>query len=236
MTAAVLVPWRPGDPHRARNWAWCRHRWDIAGLQVIEGADEGGEFSRTQAILDARARTDADVLVVADADVWCDDLGLDQLDTGWAIPHLVHRLSEPSTRQLLDGHPDWRTLPLSADNPQDQKPYRVHPAGTLLTLTAATFDAAPPDSRFVGWGQEDDAWAAALAGLVGPPRRTTADVVHLWHPPQARRSRRVGNTANQTLARRYRDARRSPERMRALIEEARCSPTSASTTPASPGC
>jgi hypothetical protein len=163
-------------------------------------------------------------LVISDADVVCDglrSLAAAALEHGWAVPGLLHRLSEDSTWRVLAGE-DWRGLPLSADNPQDRRPYRVHPGGTLLAVTAEAFDTAPPDPRFVGWGQEDDALAAALRCLVGPEWRVDADVVHLWHPPQPRASRVVGNTANRALARRYHKAR-TPAAMRQLVEEARMS-------------
>jgi hypothetical protein len=189
------------------------------GYEVVEGTTDVPGFSRTQAILDARARTDADVLVIADADVFADPQPLTDwaITHGWAVPGILHRLSEDSTRLVLAGD-DWRGLPLSTDNPQDSKPYRVHEAGTLLAVTAEAFDLAPPDPRFVGWGQEDDAWAAALRTLVGPPARTGVDVVHLWHPPEPRKSRVVGNDANRALARRYQTAR-SRGLMRTLIAE-----------------
>lgn len=218
----MLVPFTEGGPERAAAWSWVRSRYEEAGLPVVTGSSDSRDFSRTAAILDARARTTADVLVVADADVWCD--GVDDLIAlaathGWAIPNLLHRLSPDSTDQVLDGAP-WRGLPLSTDNPQDSKPYRVHPGGTLLVLTAAAFDAAPPDPRFVGWGQEDDAWACALLTLVGRPARAEGDVVHLWHPPQERRTRSVGNEANRRLLQRYQRAKRHPDRIRTLLEEA----------------
>jgi hypothetical protein len=222
VSITVLVPWSDTGPERAAAWAWVRSRYESAGLHVVTGHSDASGFSRTGAILDARGRTDADVLIVADADVWCDDV--DELVAqafvhGWAIPNLLYRLSAESTDQVLAGA-SWRGLPLSTDNPQDSQPYRVHPAGTLLALTAETFDAAPPDPRFVGWGQEDDAWAITLRTLVGPPTRIPADVVHLWHPPQPRRTRVVGNEANVRLLRRYQRAQRRPDRIRALLEEA----------------
>lgn len=221
MTVAVVVPFRGGEAHRDRNWAWLHERWEGLGLEVIEGTTGVDGFSRTQAILDARARTDVDVLVVADADVWCEDLGVAAAQrAGWSVPGMLHRLSPASTDQVLAGE-DWRGLPLSTDNRQDAKPYQVHAAGTFLTVTAEAFDLAPPDPRFVGWGQEDDAWAAALQTLVGPPARTGADVVHLWHPPEPRSSRVTGNRANKALARRYHNARRSTALMHTLIAEAR---------------
>lgn len=225
MSVSVLVPWRPGCPHREAAWAWVQERYRIhhAGWQIIEGTSPDGPFSRTAAILDAARRADGDVLVVADSDVWCDEIALAVTATtcGWMIPHeLVHRLSPDSTLQVLHGD-DWRGLPLSTDNRQDSRPYRGHATGTLVVLTRDAFNEAPPDPRFAGWGSEDDAWACALRTLVGRPWRGDADLVHLWHPAQPRKNRRVGNDANLELYRRYRLAERKPARMRALLDETR---------------
>lgn len=222
MTVAVLVPFAGGEPHRDRNWSWVRSRYEQAGHEVIVGTTDAPGFSRTQAILHARSQSDADVFVISDADVWPEglDAGIAKATLhGWAVPNgYLHRLSEDSTWQVLNGKP-WRGLPLSTDNRQDSKPYRVHEGGTCLIVTADAFDAAPPDPRFVGWGGEDDAWAAALHTLVGRPWRGDADIVHLWHPAEPRLTRSKGNEANHALRRRYLNARRAPDLMRYLIEE-----------------
>ena len=225
MTTAVLVPFRGGEPHRDRNWSWVRSRYEQSGFDVIVGTTDAEGFSRTQGILNAREQSDAEVFIVADADVWTDPAALlggvsQARASGWAVPNrLLHRLSEESTWRVLAGE-DWHGLPLSTDNDHDSKPYCVNPGGTLLVVTADAFDTAPPDPRFVGWGQEDDAWATALRRLVGPEWRGSADIVHLWHPAESRRSREVGSVDNVALRRRYFIAR-SQEAMRSLVEETR---------------
>jgi hypothetical protein len=224
---AVLVPWDdPPCEWRRRAWAWVRSRWaaEWPGWEIIEGTSPPGPYSRTGGILDAASRTDADLLIVTDADVWVDptDAVLAAQSHGWAIPHrLIHRLSAESTSAVLDTAADWRSLPLSRDNHQDSRPYVGHETGTWVVLRRDVFRAAPPDPRFVGWGQEDDAWALALRCLVGRPWRGNLDLVHLWHPPQARVSRVLGNPANAALLRRYRAASRDADLMRDLIEEGR---------------
>lgn len=226
MTVSVVIPYRPGCPWRERAFDWTQQRWaDWADVEVVWAPGPDGEFSRTGAIRDAVAACTGDVLIVADADVWVDGDAVDDaiggaLASGWAVPHrLIHRLSPESTEQVLAGA-NWRDLPLSTDNPQDSKPYVGHEAGTFLVITRAAFEAAPPDPRFVGWGQEDDAWASALRTIVGRPWRGEADLVHLWHPAEPRQSRRVGNDDNVALWRRYRAARGNRAAMATLIEEA----------------
>lgn len=223
-SVAVVIPWSDGCPQRERALAWVRGRYGQhhPDWPVILGRSSPGPFNRSEAILEGVRHTEAEIIVAADGDVWCDGLADAVAATaaaGWAVPHgLIHRLSETSTDAVLAGA-DWRLLPLSKDNAQDRRPYRGHEAGTLLVLRRDVLTTAPPDRRFVGWGHEDDAWAMALRTLVGPPWRGDADLVHLWHPPQARQSRRIGNPESLALVRRYEAARNRPDRMRSLIEE-----------------
>jgi hypothetical protein len=222
VTVSVVVPWRPGCPWREASWQWVQDRYRTVhpDWEIVTGTCSAGPFNRAQAIIDGAERSSGDVLVVADSDVWCDPQpAIDHLDH-WAIPHLlIHRLSEASTTQVLAGA-DWQGLPLSTDNRQDSRPYRGKETGTLVVLRRDVLLDVPPDRRFVGWGQEDLAWGAALNMLAGPPWRGDADLVHLWHPAQPRKSRAVGNDQSLALYRRYRTAR-SPEAMRQLIDEAR---------------
>lgn len=224
MSTAVVVPFGGECPHRYLAWGWVRAQfakhhpdWDlVVGTTDVEG------FSRTQAILDALTRTDADTIIVSDADVWSNGLRFAVShvhEYGWAIPHnLIHRLSAPSTEAVLTGA-DWHGLPLSQDNKQDSRPYRGHECGTLTVFRRDVLESVPPDPRFVGWGSEDDAQALALRTLIGPPWRGEADLVHLHHPPQPRLNRVVGNETSKALLDRYQRARHNPPAMRALIEE-----------------
>lgn len=225
MTVAVVFPWRSGCPYREELYRWVRGKYETLhpDWELVTGRSDEGLFSRSQAILDGAARTDADVLVVADADVWCDPTeAVDHIEAhGWAVPHLlVHRLSPESTQRLLAGE-DWRGLPLSTDNRQDRRPYRGNETGTLVVLRRDVLEAVPPDRRFVGWGQEDEAWAIALRGLHGVPWRGRADLVHGWHPPQPRKSRVTGSDASAALLARYRRVR-TAQALRELVDEARC--------------
>lgn len=224
MTISVVVPWRAGCPWRERSFRWVRERYAAVhpAWELVVGESPDGPFSRAAAILDGARKAAGDLMVVADADVWSDpEPVLDAAaEVGWAIPHdLIHRLSEESSQLFMGGF-DWRGLPLDRSNAQDSRPYRGHETGTLVVVRRDVLFDVPPDRRFVGWGQEDDAWSAALNCLVGPAHRGFDDLVHLWHPPQERLSRRVGNSDNRHLWDRYRRARRSPQRMRALLEEA----------------
>jgi hypothetical protein len=166
--------------------------------------------------LERRAR----VTVVADADVICD--GLSAAVTAvlrgqpWAIPHhAVHRLTAQATNQLLAGD-DPAGLPV------EQDAYRGVTGGGITVLSIDALETVPMDPRFVGWGQEDEAWGVALQTMLGRPWRGLDPLYHLWHPPQPRRTRKMGNPKGEALRRRYAlAARRKPE-MKALLAEVPC--------------
>lgn len=222
---AVVFPWRKGCPYREAAFTWVRDQyraahpdWDL----VVGLCADDRPFNRSEAIMDGARRTTAGVIVVADSDVWCDGVGdaVAHVEaSGWAIPHwYIHRLSRESTSKVLAGE-DWHGLPLSHDNKQDSRPYRGNESGTLTVFTRDLLFDVPYDRRFVGWGQEDDAHATALRSLAGKAWRARHDLVHLWHPPQPRKSRAVGTPENFALLRRYRAASRNPDQLRELIAE-----------------
>lgn len=166
------------------------------------------------------------MVVVADGDAWCDGLA-DAVEAareaGWAVPHArVHRLSPESTERVLGGE-EWTpgSMPLSRDNGHDRKPHKASPTGLIVAMRRDVLDAVPPDRRFVGWGQEDEAWSEALRCLVGPGWAGKAHAVHLWHPPQERQTRTVGNAEGRRLRERYRAAAKNRTAMLELIEEGR---------------
>lgn len=224
MTAAVVVPWRGGCEHRERALAWVTERWAADGFDVVVGEHADGPWCKALAVADALARTDADTLIVADADVWpiggmseaLAHLGPHR----WVIPHMyVHRLSERGSTEFMAGAP-LSGREFADRQGQDSRPHRGTAGGGIVALTRADYQRAPLDPRFRGWGQEDISWSMALKAILGVPWRGDAPLAHLWHPPQERKNRQVGNGDNFRLHDRYRRAR-TRERMVALIEEAR---------------
>jgi hypothetical protein len=186
--------------------------WEIHVSQI------DGEWRKGVAVAAGVDACSTDIVVVADADVWCD--GLDDavaaVETGatWAVPHrLVHRLDRDATASLVaTGAPDTG---------RTERSYVGHAGGGLTVMRRATYRRVPIDPRFVGWGQEDDAHALALRTLTGLPWRGRTDLIHLWHPPQPRQTRSVGSPESQRLLRRYKTATRSHQAMYALVAEAR---------------
>lgn len=201
MKTAVLFPWSGTCPHRTAAFAWVKawyaeHHPDF---ELVTGhSPEGEQWCKAKAVAEALVRTDADLLVISDADVVAPRLAeaVETVKTGistWAIPHWrVLRFGPAATGRILKGA-DPKTAANDMDD-FDQPPYKGLAGGGIVVLTRPTYLSAPLDPRFVGWGQEDESWAIALRTLHGQPWRSKdAPLWHLWHPPQQRESRSRGS-------------------------------------------
>lgn len=211
----VVIPYAGECPHRARALERVRglYPWPVT---IAHG---GSPWSKGAAVMPVVEASSADVVVLADADVWTDGIheAVAEVVAGaaWAIPHrAVYRLTEVSTKALALGQP-WEHLETA------ERPYLGVEGGGVLAIHRSLFMQVPLDPRFLGWGQEDESWAVALRTVLGAPWRGHAPLVHLWHPPQPRVSRRRGNETSWRLRRRYVKAQHDPSAMRALLEEAR---------------
>jgi hypothetical protein len=209
MSVAVLVPWSGDCPHRRAAWEWTRSWYEThhPDWAVIRG-EITGEWSKAKAVAEALNQTDADILVIADGDCVAPELGnaVRQIEAGtkrWAIPHLrVHRLAQEATERVFAGAEPRDVLDTLDD--YDQPPYRGMAGGGITVLRRETYLQAPMDHRFVGWGQEDQAWAIALKCLFGNPWRSqNGPLWHMWHPPQDRMSREKGSPSSWNLYRLY---------------------------------
>jgi hypothetical protein len=143
---------------------------------------------KAAAVEDALSRATGDVLVLADADVWCPGVvaAVEAVESGaaWAVPHtLVHRLTKGATDVMLGREVFGGPL---IEQRVEQRPYVGMVGGGCVVLRMDVYEACPLDPRFVGWGQEDAAWGVALTALYGPPWRSTEPLFHLWHPPMDR--------------------------------------------------
>lgn len=221
---SVVAPARLDDEHRRAAWAWVRARYEdrYPRWQIVEGTCTG-PWSKGAALADGLARANGDIVIVTDADVWCDDIGtaVDAIvnGSGWAIPHRdVHRLNPEQTRDVLDG-----ADPAAAGHnlrALDRRAYKGMPGGGLVVARAQTIRDVPIDPRFYGWALEDHAWGNALQTLVGRPWRGETPLWHLWHPHIGPAERNRGDEDAEQLRRRYVRAWRQPRQMRALIDEA----------------
>lgn len=209
----VIVPFRGGCPYRERAWDFLKDRYPWP----VKTVDCEGPWSKGAAVNPAVRESLAPILIVADADVWTEGLRAAVraviLGAKWAIPHKsVHRLSREGTENFYEGQP-WEEQPL------DERAYRGVAGGGYIVAPRETLLSVPIDPRFTGWGGEDSAWGFALTCLYGPPWRGTGHLVHLYHPPQPRITRKYGSMEDFRLRKRYIAAKRNPTAMRTLLNE-----------------
>lgn len=221
--AVVLVPWRGGCPHREAAWGWVSRRYaeHHPDWRVVRCECPSGPWVKAAAVMPVVAECSEEVLVIADADVWCEGVAeateAVQQGAPWAIPHRhVARLAPKATAAVLDGAEP-------KGQPLEQAPYRGAPGGGIVVAHRDTLLDIPLDPRFAGWGHEDASWGAALTKLAGRPWRGQLVLHHLWHPPQPEQSadRLLGTAENRALYSRYLRAAKDATRMTELIEEAR---------------
>jgi hypothetical protein len=218
MTVTVLVPFTSDDPWRVKARDYVATRYRTQGYAVVEGASPDPR-RKAMAVADALRHTDADIMVVADADCLCTGIGeaVGAVEEGapWAVPHLmVHRLDEAATEAVYLG------VDPAITTGRAQRPYRGFAGGGIVVVPRATYERIPLDPRFTGWGGEDSSWALALTCLVGEPARFDYDLHHLFHPPPVRKSRRWGSADSRALEIRYKAAARHRHQMTDLLTEA----------------
>lgn len=208
---AVLIPYGNETPWRERALKHVTD-WYVRelGSPAIHIGPGGDPWCKARAVAAALHETTASILIVADAD--CIAPGLKQAVSAvrsgatWAMPHLkVYRMSQAATRSIFDGTPPGsltgRMIWL------DQSPYKGYEGGGITVLRRETYLSAPLDPHFVGWGQEDEAWAMALNGLHGAPWRSVAPLYHLWHEKPPRISRYAGSAQSLAHLQAYKEAR-----------------------------
>lgn len=232
MDVTVVIPFSGTDPDRLAARAWTmrqyttHHRgWRIATSApgTLEPWSKGAAVRRILDAVDPQG-----VLVIADADVFCPGIEVavgyvqHSRRPAWAMPHnLVCRFNQKATDRILSGAKAWTQM---QDGNLDQGLYKGFEGGGITVLNRETYENVPLDSRFTGFGQEDEAWGLALRTLVGAPGQGGNVLYHLWHPPQQRLDRRWGSEESKTRMAEYEAAAGDKERMRNLLAEANVTP------------
>lgn len=222
----VIVPWRGGCAYRERAWTWVQRQYRRLGITVVRADYENTlPWCKALAVMPCVRRAADDVVAIADADVWSEGIvsAMRAITCGvamWSMPHnKVLRLTEEVTAMFLRDDAAWtRATPT-----YERRPYVGVPGGGVVVAHRDTLLEVPLDSRFKGWGQEDEAFGYALRTLCGEPWRAGHDLIHLWHPRQPRLSDRRGSVEGWELYKRYAMAIGDRETMRSLIQEDQCS-------------
>lgn len=179
MSVAVIVPWRP-TPDRLAAWTFLERCWGrVRAEWRLTTCDHGGDWFKGEAVaLGVRASFE-DVLVIADADVWCDGtaMAVDAVQNGapWAVPHTrILRLAAAASEAVLSGEAMQPTLGL------ERPPHPAVSGGGLVVMRRDVFEACPMPLLK---RREDEAWQTQLVPRFGRPWRGTADLYHLYHEP-----------------------------------------------------
>ena len=213
MKVEVIIPYAGSDPDRELALAWvtsrCEYPYTVATGDL--------PFNKARTFMPAVERSDADIIVMHDADVWTP--GLDQAiyavinGAAWAIPHwFVYRLTREGTTMFIESGREGELA-----RPQ----YVGMAGGGIVVARRDTMLDIPMDPRFESWGQEDESWAMALWCLLDEPWRGNAALVHLWHPLEPRHGQRMGTQAGWNLRQRYVRVRHDLPGMRDLLAEAK---------------
>lgn len=228
MKISVLIPYQPDGGARDRAFAWVRERylslWPDA--EVCVGRYEERPFSRARAINRAARRAGGDVFVIADADLAFEPAVLSaslELLTrhAWVIPFTsVRYLTEAGTARLLGEAP---TCALNVAPDETWRELCGSVGGINMVPRRHFEEVAGFDERFVDWGSEDLAFAAAMNTLCGPLARVFARVAHLWHPyiPPAKKRASPHFRTGAELYARYEAASGDPKEMHRIIQEQR---------------
>jgi GT2 family glycosyltransferase len=229
-----LVPWRSDGEYRDKLWDFCRARLerDYPGIPIVMGESPPGAFNRSAAINNAAAG-EWEIAVVLDADVICEWVQMAEaiataLETGHLTfafdeyrgltPHMTAKvLSDPIPQNRWSPEPQWQSAEVWNKGVRFRS--KVHESSVVVVRRDLWDELGGFDERFVGWGQEDVAFAQAARVLDGEPIRIPGPVWHLWHERSADRNEHLGRyRANQLLGDRYRGTS-DPEAMLELLRE-----------------
>lgn len=181
MNIHVGIPWRAGDPWREQAFAYVQVHLRAAGFHP-ESYDNGAEpFSRAGSRNLAVRCSDADVVILHDADMVCP-------------PDAYRQMADlaMSSDRMVVGFNRYRPLSKSAtvEAFRGADPFTFDPIAELVDFSVGGVVAITPecwwaaggmDERFVGWGCEDFAFANAASETLGPLLRLDSPAVHLWH-------------------------------------------------------
>lgn len=179
---------------RQRNWDHVSEHYQLnhPDWKIIEGRCPSATWCKGFAIQDALNHTNADILIIADADCIVQPAALEASVSAvrngapWAMPHTtVRRLNEASTVLMLPEVPhtiNWNGI---SALPLDRPVYDGAPGGGIVVVRRVFYEAVGGiPQAFQGWGSEDRALALLCSSLLGPCERGSGELLHFHHDPQ----------------------------------------------------
>lgn len=187
MSVAVIIGFRDrgADPRRQENLKYVVNWWGPLGAPVFvvdDGRTGGAQFNRSGAYNRGAARTDADILIYAEADMLIyyypqihEAIRLAREAPGLVVPFTQRReLTPEDTDLILQG----------AATVSGCEPASVQDAnyGCINVLSRETLTAVGCwDEAMDGWAHDDCAMWLAFEKAVGPTRFVDGPAYHLYH-------------------------------------------------------
>jgi len=203
---AIILPFN-GNSERWEQAQFVEsyYQTTFPGIETVYGWDDSPVWCKGKAIANGLLKTDAEVLAIIDADL---------LVNPELLTEAIWQAFD--TGQLVI--PFNRVLNLSPDGEVERIRERFYWAGGCWVIRRDVYESVGGvDTRFKGWGGEDESFCNAIYTLIGPLIILPGDAWHLWHSdnPVKRQWKR---TPNYILWQRYRAAKCKPEKMRDLVE------------------
>lgn len=226
MKVSVLIPYRPGNPERARLWAWVSRRYMLLlpdAEIVLRGDWENPQsvlpFNHPQAINRCADDATGSIYVIGDSDTAFNAASLRAAiehvayTDDWMVPQTYHQLTEAATEVLLTRPPaSWIMEPVETE-------WTGHASSVapIVVVSASAFHKVGGyDERYPGWGSDDRAFSIAMNTLHRPYRRWQGASYHLWHSRT-----NIAPDSNVGLTQRYIAAEGDRDAVLALREEHR---------------
>lgn len=219
----LIIPYMPDEGLRDKNFHYLTSLWEEHHPSVgIHVGLVQGMWNKAKAIDNALKTSSAEIIIVADADVWCEPRFIVRAahhvarKRSWSMPHQkVYRMDKATSAQWT---PEYR-----GKVRYDRQPYPGVPGGGLFVIRREDYNLCPMDPRFVGHSGQDIAWAHSAHTLVGPLYRLSGKLWHLYHEPQPTKRDPEYSKPNFRLMRQYALARGNTMRTRQLVNEGRVS-------------
>ena len=186
---SILMPFRSDNGYRENIFRWVLKFYEsfLPETEICIGESDSELFSRAQAINNAASKSTRDVFIIADADLFYEPAILNTSvkllnEYNWVVPYYkINYLSLESTAKLLVTVPSW-PLEVQVDSTQINL-VDDGITGGICIVSRKNFEyIGGYDTRFKGWGGEDDAFGFAMNTLCGPYKRLDSKIFHLWHP------------------------------------------------------
>jgi hypothetical protein len=204
---SVVVPYCDAGENRERLWRWLEpywmHRLDYAEFILQPGPSK--DFSKTEVLNEGIERANGQIIIAMDADTLMNVEQIKQgiriaASGGWAMPYgHMYRLNMGDTDKILGCDP-WAFDPTKQIDPMlaREQVRAVHFGAMCQVFPRDAWEALGGfDTRFRGWGSEDECMKLALDAIWAPCHILDGPVYHLEHDRPGRTATGVGNGNNR---------------------------------------